>query len=278
MPEGPAKSSIVDVKEQIPIYPLDVYVLTDKGEAELKGGSTSLLPTELELLVLIDGRANVGQLRQRFRSVPEDELKEMLRRLIGDGLVKAATIADEESLDFSNFFDADKTAPEPSPEAKQKAEKEAEVGTPELQRCGYYVSIARRAAELRKVESGSTPSILIVEDDRHLSNLLKLLLDMEGFQTRVAMNREEIVAALRQLPSPSLVLLDVILPDANGFDILQRIKQHPNLKSIPVVMLTGQAKRESVMQGLAGGADGYVTKPFEVDILIKGVKSVLGLS
>jgi two-component system OmpR family response regulator len=73
------------------------------------------------------------------------------------------------------------------------------------------------------------------------------------------------------------VLLDVRLPDANGFDILLRMKQHPALKSIPVIMLTGEATRESVMRGLAGGADGYVTKPFELAILLNAVRSVLGL-
>ena len=56
------------------------------------------------------------------------------------------------------------------------------------------------------------------------------------------------------------------------------MRQHPALKSIPVIMLTGKASRESVMRGLAGGADGYVTKPFEPAILVNGVKSVLGLS
>ena len=100
---------------------------------------------------------------------------------------------------------------------------------------------------------------------------------LQGFEARAAMNRGQVVAALRQVPSPDLVLLDVRLPDANGFDILLRMKQHPALKSIAVIMLTGEANRESVMRGLAGGADGYVTKPFEMETLLKGVKSVLGL-
>ena len=277
MPTGPVRSSIADAKDQIPIYPLDVYALTDAGEAELKGGSTSLSPKQLELLILIDGHTSVGEIAGRARSVSQEELNGTLRRLISDGLIRAATIADAEHLDFGYFFDPDKPSPEPSREAIEKADREAESGTPELQQNGYYVSIVRRAAQPREVEQGSVLSVLIVEDDRHLSNLLKQLLKIEGFHTRVATNREEVVAALRQLPSPDLVLLDVMLPDANGFDILQRMKQHPKLKSIPVVMVTGQANRNSVMKGLAGGADGYVTKPFEVDILIKGVKSVIGL-
>ena len=83
---------------------------------------------------------------------------------------------------------------------------------------------------------------------------------------------------MRQQPPPDLILLDVQLPDANGFDILAKMRQHPVLKSMPVIMLTAEATREAVLRGLQGGADGYVTKPFEPDMLITAVKAVLGLS
>jgi DNA-binding response OmpR family regulator len=76
---------------------------------------------------------------------------------------------------------------------------------------------------------------------------------------------------------PDVALRDVGLPDINGFDILARMRRHPQLKSIPVIMLTGQARREDVMRGLAGGADGYITKPFDRDVLLTGIRAVLGL-
>lgn len=56
------------------------------------------------------------------------------------------------------------------------------------------------------------------------------------------------------------------------------IRQHPGLKTLPVVMLAAKATREAVLKGLAGGADGYITKPFEIDVLVKAVNVVLGLS
>ena len=90
-------------------------------------------------------------------------------------------------------------------------------------------------------------------------------------------NREQVLAGLRKLPLPDVIILDVMLPDANGFDILQRLKAHPALKAVPVIMLTADAARESVMRGLAGGADGYITKPFERAMLLDGVKAVLGI-
>jgi CheY-like chemotaxis protein len=268
----------MDPKERIAVYPLDVYVVSDTGQEELKRGFTTLAPKELELLVLMDGKANVREITERAKNLSAKEVAVLLPKLISAGYAKMATIADGENLDFSYFFDADKPAPEPSAQATEQAEKEAETGTPALQRHGYYVSIARQAAQQRQPVAGAKLSVLVVEDDPQLSAFLRNLMRLEGFQARTAGNREEVVAALRQVPSPDLVLLDVVLPDANGFDILLRMKQHPALKSIPVIMLTGKATRESVMRGLAGGADGYVTKPFEPEILVNGVKSVLGLS
>ena len=119
-------------------------------------------------------------------------------------------------------------------------------------------------------------TVLIVEDEPEMQRMLRFLLTHAGFATRVAGNRAEIVTALRTLPSPDAVLLDVMLPDANGFDILARIRQHPVLKAIPVIMLTAKATREDVLRGLAGGADGYITKPFDHDTLMRGVRAVLG--
>jgi two-component system OmpR family response regulator len=92
----------------------------------------------------------------------------------------------------------------------------------------------------------------------------------------MALKRDDIAIGLRQ-PLPDLILLDVNLPDVNGFDILAKMRQHPVLKIIPVVMLTAEATRESVLKGLQGGADGYVTKPFEPDLLVNAVKAVLGI-
>ena len=268
----------MDPRARISVYPLDVYVLTERGQEELKRGSTALTPTELSLLVLMDGKANVREIAQRSAGLTEQEIAMLLPKLIQGELVTTAPISAEVEIDFSYFFNADKSVPEPSAEAKELAKKEAETGTPALERDGYYVSIARRALQARRPASGTKLSVLAVEDDPQLSGLLRNMLRLEGFEPRTATNREEVLNALRQAPSPDLVLLDVRLPDANGFDILMRMKQHPLLKAIPVIMLTGEATRESVMRGLAGGADGYVTKPFEVAMLLTGIRSVLGIA
>lgn len=261
----------------IPIYPLDVFCVTDKGTAEIHSGSTALSPEVLELLVLVDGKANVGDIEQLAGHIAPAVLRDLLRSLLRDGLLRPATIAELEGMDFSDFFSPGKSPAEPSAGASASADREAESGAPELQKKGYYVSIARHAAAPHKPADGSTLSVLVIEDDPLLGKLLLQRFTVEGYAVRVAENREQILAALRSLPLPDLVLLDVLLPDANGFDVLQRMKQHPKLRTVPVIMLTGQASRAAVMRGLVGGADGYITKPFDVEILVKGVKAVLGV-
>ena len=117
----------------------------------------------------------------------------------------------------------------------------------------------------------------MVDDDTDLQKLVRTYLSLEGFHMRIALKASDIVVALRQQPPPDLILLDVLLPDGNGFDILAKMRQHPVLKMMPVIMFTAQATREAVLRGLQGGADGYITKPFEPDQLIAAVKAVLGI-
>jgi two-component system, OmpR family, response regulator len=182
----------------------------------------------------------------------------------------------ELEIDLSDFFD-DRPPAEPPAQAAEQARGEAESGTAALKLNGYYVSIARKAASTIAPAGGTSYTVLVVEDDPELQGALKILLIMEKFVPRLAANREEILEALRTPPLPDVALLDVGLPDTNGFDVLARMRRHPRLKSIPVIMLTGMAKREDVMRGLAGGADGYITKPFDRDVLLTGIRAVLGL-
>ncbi|MFL6692386.1 MAG: response regulator transcription factor [Ramlibacter sp.] len=119
--------------------------------------------------------------------------------------------------------------------------------------------------------------MVVVEDDPQLASFTATLLSLSGFAVRKAGNRAEVVNEIRRPPRPDLILLDVVLPDADGFDILARLRQHPVLKDVPVIMLTGKATREAVLRGIATGADGYITKPFEPHALLRAVRTVLGL-
>ncbi len=264
------------MEERIQIRDLDVYAVADKGEEELKRGSTNLSHAALELLVLLDGNTSIAGIAQRTTVLSAEEIRQTAQILAQGGYIKPATPEQELNLDFSYFF-TDPPVVEASAQALEQARGEAESGTAALKLNGYYVSIARKSATKIQPANGSSYSVLVVEDDPELQRALKFLLTMEKYAPRLASNRDEILEALRTLPLPDVALLDVGLPDTNGFEVLARMRQHPQLKSIPVIMLTGQARREDVLRGLAAGADGYITKPFDRDVLLTGIRAVLGL-
>jgi CheY-like chemotaxis protein len=258
--------------------PEDVLKLTGAGEQELRGAGTALGTLELEMLVLVDGQSSVAQIIERKPGIPAVAAQAALRNLWQKKLVESqrdATPSDQ--IDIGDFL---KTGAfyVSTQNATPQQQKEAADGVSTLQQQGYYVRIARRAAAEHKAAGGGRLHAMIVEDEPHLSKLLRTFLSIEGFETRTAANRGEIVEALRQSPIPDLVLLDVMLPDADGFDVLAKLRQHPALKGMAIVMLTAKATREAVLKGLAGGADGYVTKPFEMEALMQAVHAVLGLS
>lgn len=258
------------------INPRDVYELTDKGSRELRGAQTSLERQQLEILVLVDGIASVEAVSRSVRTQKPEAVMKAMGDLVAGGYLRQASKADSDAIDFGDILAA-KLALQPSEGALADASEEAGVGADSLQRQGYYVRIARRSRPPRELPKGQKPSVVIIEDEPHLSKLLKTFLALEGFVTRTAMKREEVLTEFRSSPVPDLVLLDVMLPDADGFEILAAMQRHPVLKTVPVIMLTARATRESVQRGIVGGADGYITKPFEVDVLMSAVKVVLGM-
>ena len=254
----------------------DVFELTAKGQSELRGAATSLAPSALEMLILIDKKSTVAETAARARTADKTTVLNILGNLLYDGLIDFVRDS-VGTLDFVDFFQA-KGPVKPSVAATAKAKKESAATALLLQQQGYFVRIVRRGKTSEKPAEPAGLTVLVIEDEPHLANLLKHVLANEGFAVRTAKNRDEIVAEFRRAPRPDLVLLDVLLPDADGFDVLQRIRQHPALKTMPVVMLTSKATRDAVLKGLAGGADGYITKPFEIDVLVKAVNVVLGFS
>jgi two-component system, OmpR family, response regulator len=179
----------------------------------------------------------------------------------------------DDDLDFSR----DSSAPAPaSPEQAAQARREAMTGTPQLERTGYYVSIARRSPVRIPPRNGSKYAILVVEDDPDLAQLVIDIFMTAGFEMHWASNKAEINQQMNRHPSVDLVLMDVELPDANGVQVLQRIRAHPKLAKMPVIMMTGRSAPEDVAAGLMAGADGYVSKPFQMSGLVKAVKQVLG--
>ena len=243
------------------------YALTTWGEKELRGSLTSLSPAQIELLVRIDGVLTFAQIKASMPTISVDTFNSTFQGLLDRGLLSLV-----ESDPFAEQFKTHLNKL-----ALSAAEAEADSGALSLKRSGYYVGIARQRGAARLLAPGELRSAVVVEDEPMLAKFIKSYLSFEGLDVRLAGNRAEVIAEFRKLPVPDLILLDVMLPDADGFDILLRLRQHPALKNVPVIMLTGKATREAVIKGLASGADGYITKPFEADALMRAVRTVMGL-
>lgn len=255
----------------------DVFAMTGKGNRQLKSSSgTALSSLELETLVLVDGISTVKQILERLPGQTRSALVETLGALRSEGLIVSTNEVDSE--DGESGFSTISVPAGFFSSITEAASAEAAGGAALLKKKGFYVRIARRPAEERKHKDDRKFTLLVVDDDPDLQKLLGMYLRLEGFAVRPATNRDAILIGLRTAPQPDLVLLDVQMPDANGFDILAKLRLHPALKNIPVIMLTGETTRESVLKGLRGGADGYVTKPFEPENVVKAIKAVLGLN
>lgn len=120
--------------------------------------------------------------------------------------------------------------------------------------------------------------VLIVDDDPVIRNLVQAVLEGEGYQVVAAEDGKQAVEILDKEARPldyCLIVLDVVMPGMNGFDVLTRLKLHSHTQSIPVLMLTGEDRAEDIMTGYSVGADYYITKPFTRQQLIFGIQLVL---
>ena len=115
------------------------------------------------------------------------------------------------------------------------------------------------------------PYILLVDDDPSILSLVRLYLEKEGFEVQTAQRGDDALALFRKLP-PDLILLDVMLPGMDGWQVLKAVRKQ---SGIPIIMLTAKDETFDKVLGLELGADDYVTKPFEMKELMARVKAVL---
>ncbi len=116
--------------------------------------------------------------------------------------------------------------------------------------------------------------ILIIEDEKHISNLLKFILEKEGFEIYQAFLGDEGVAMCIEI-KPSLVLLDVMMPKKDGFEVAQIMKAKVETKNIPILMLSSAAQAKDKVKGLKCGAQEYITKPFEKKNLLNRIRNCI---
>lgn len=116
--------------------------------------------------------------------------------------------------------------------------------------------------------------VLIVEDESDIAGLIEYHLAREGHRTRIAPSGRAALEAIAK-ERPDLVVLDIMLPDLDGLEVLRRLKRDSGLKDVPVMMVSAKGEESDVVVGLELGAEDYVTKPFSPRVLMARVKAVL---
>ncbi len=130
-------------------------------------------------------------------------------------------------------------------------------------------------AQEMKSESARRPVILCIEDEPEMIDLIRLILERRGYQVLGAIGGEEGVKALEG-PVPDLILLDLMMPDVDGWEVFRQIRANPRFQHVPVVVVTAKAQSIDKVLGLhIAKVDEYVTKPFGPQELIEAVERVL---
>jgi CheY-like chemotaxis protein len=120
----------------------------------------------------------------------------------------------------------------------------------------------------------SKRSILIVDDEEDVIVLLQLVFETNGFVVRTAPNGKAAVSSAYENP-PDVILLDVMMPEMDGWQVLRALKGDERTRNIPVAMLSARAERRDKMIGLQEGAEGYIAKPFSPSEVVREVQSLL---
>jgi phosphate regulon transcriptional regulator PhoB len=115
--------------------------------------------------------------------------------------------------------------------------------------------------------------VLVVEDERDVADLIRYNLTKEGYDVVVAPTGSDALKQAREV-HPDLVLLDIMVPQLNGWEVCRRLKQDADTKNIPVIMVTGRVEEGDKILGFEMGADDYVTKPFSPRELLARIRAV----
>jgi CheY-like chemotaxis protein len=252
-----------------------VYYLTAAGtDAAFGRNGQRDFPVEYRrLLGLIGSEGHIEVLRGRLRRFPDRLIDDWLEELEDLRMIEA-----KPANHLGDFTLASARAPRlptlPDEDNTRLAARTVIAGAT-LLRSGSFVA-DERVANLPPV--GKLPSetnVLLVEDDESQALLGELRLSLAGYQVRTVGSAKGLSRTLRQDERPDLLLLDIMLPDGDGFDILGKLRGWPEFASLPVVMLTAKAELSDIHRGLALGADGYITKPYSKEQLAEVIGRVL---
>ncbi len=119
-----------------------------------------------------------------------------------------------------------------------------------------------------------TKKVLIADDEVNIVISLEFLIEQAGYQLEIAHDGQEALAKISTF-DPDLILLDVMMPKINGFELCRRVRENPAWQHIKIIMLTAKGREVEVTKGLALGADAYIIKPFSTKELMAEIKQML---
>lgn len=125
---------------------------------------------------------------------------------------------------------------------------------------------------MRPLEEAVGKRILVVDDDRNLRKIIQTNLELAGYDVSTAANGEEALGMLDSM-QPDLIVLDVMMPIMDGYEVARRVRRHPSNTHVPIIMLTAKSEVEDKLAGFEAGADDYITKPFGPQELLARVRA-----
>ena len=245
-----------------------VYRVTESGQRSLVDPS---IPADYRRIVhFVGSEAHSDVIRSFLRRYPDQLIFEWLDELTELEFLIPNPETPDLDLDFTDNF----LLPELLKEDQQRLSADAELASDLLSRKGIYIASDRLANRGPLNKAPEDTNVLIVEDDPDQLRLAQMRVAMTGYNVRTAENAKGLRQSLRE-GVPDLLLLDVMLPDGNGFAILSNIRRHSWLALLPIVMLTAKDSPADIQTGLVLGADGYMTKPYSKASIAEVIQVVL---
>jgi CheY-like chemotaxis protein len=252
-----------------------VYTLTELGQDTLSiDALKGNLPQDYRrLLGLVEVGGHEEVIRGRMRRFPDQLIGEWLKELEQLKMVESREAGDLDAITFTGARLP--LLPPLTDDDRKRLVKATVAGNATLLRSGSFLSDDRVANLPPLGKAPADTIVLLVEDDPDQLALAELRVTMAGYQVHSVDRAKELSRYLREKPRPDLLLLDVMLPDGNGFDILAQLRGRPEFSTLPIVLLTAKAELVDIRNGLALGADGYITKPYSKNLLAEVIGRIL---
>jgi CheY-like chemotaxis protein len=256
------------------------YRRTEAGDEALRSVDTAIPVDYRRILCLVEGDTHTNVIRGRLRRYRDSLIDAWLAELEELGFIETARASAAYDLDFQPVVDNTASAGDliEFPDELQQIAAEAKAAGEALHGKGVYLAAARLQNREPLAKEPSQITVLLVEDDPDQAALGDLRISMAGYRVRLARSRSETLHDLATQAPADVVLLDVMLPDGDGFQILASMRRHARFSLVPVIMLTALDSAEDIRRGLDLGADGYMTKPYSKDLLVDTIRQVLRLA